>query len=85
MLERQLRLFSGLIIAVYVGLHLMNHTLGIFSVEVMDALRSVIAPVWQNPVASVALYGSFLVHFLLALRSLYRRDTLQMPFWEAAR
>ena len=84
MLERQLRLYSGLVIAVYVALHLINHSLGLFSVEAMDALRSVIAPIWQNPVGTIALYGSLLVHFVLALRSLYRRDTLRMPLWEAA-
>ena len=32
----------------------------------------------------VALYGSFAVHFWLALVSLYRRTTLRMPAWEAA-
>ena len=84
MLERQLRLYSGLIIAVYIGLHLINHSLGLASVEAMDALRTVIAPLWQNPVGTIALYGSLLLHFLLALRSVYRRDTLRMPLWEAA-
>jgi adenylate cyclase len=30
------------------------------------------------------LYGAFVIHAGLALRSLYRRRSLRMPFWEAA-
>ena len=39
---------------------------------------------WRNPPATVLLYGSLLVHFVLALVALYRRRTLVMPPREAA-
>ena len=83
MLERRLRLLTGLILAVYVTAHFLNHALGLWSVEAMEAYRRANALVWQSPVGTVALYGSFLVHAFLALYALYRRTTLRMPWWEA--
>ncbi|HZW48176.1 MAG TPA: adenylate/guanylate cyclase domain-containing protein, partial [Microvirga sp.] len=38
---------------------------------------------WRNPLGTVLLYGSLLLHFLLALQALYRRRTLRMPWGEA--
>jgi adenylate cyclase len=84
MLERRLRLYSGLILAAYVISHFINHSLGLWSVDAMEAYRRVNALVWQNPVGTVALYGSFIVHGVLALHALFRRTTLRMPWWEAA-
>jgi adenylate cyclase len=83
MLERRLRLYSGLILAAYVISHFINHSLGLWSVDAMEAYRRVNALVWQNPVGTVALYGSFIVHGVLALHALFRRTTLRMPWWEA--
>ena len=83
-LEQRLRLASGLILAVYVVLHLSNHTLGLLSLDTMERWRWVNTRIWHHPLGTVALYGSLAIHFLLALRSLYRRTTLRMPAWEAA-
>jgi adenylate cyclase len=83
MLERRLRLYSGLILAAYVISHFINHSLGLLSLDAMEAYRRINALAWQNPVGTVALYGSFIVHGMLALRALFRRTTLRMPWWEA--
>ncbi len=83
MLERRLRLYTGLILAAYVGSHLINHSLGLLSLDAMEAYRRVNAVVWQSLIGSVALYGSFIVHGVLALYALFRRTTLRMPWWEA--
>jgi len=83
MLERRARLSTGLILAAYVISHLINHALGIVSVDAMEAYRRVNSFVWQSYPGTVALYGSFVVHALLALHSLFRRTTLRMPWWEA--
>jgi len=83
-LERRLRLATGLIIAFFVVLHLLNHSLGIVSVDAMDRVRAVLATWWRSAPGTVLLYTAFLTHFALALVSLYRRTTLRMPFWEAA-
>ena len=80
---RLLRLITGLAIASFVVGHFANHALGVVSIEAMDRMRIVLAAWWRSPVGTVLLYGSFLIHFALALASLYRRSTLRMPFWEA--
>ncbi len=83
-LERRLRLATGLVIATFVVLHFLNHSLGVVSIDAMDRLRTVLAAGWRSPVGTALLYGALLVHFSLALVSLYRRTTLRMPPWEAA-
>ncbi len=83
MLERRLRLYTGLVLAAFIVSHLINHSLGLLSLDAMEAFRRVKVLVWQSPVGTVALYGSFMVHGGLALYSLFRRTTLRMPWWEA--
>ncbi len=82
-LERRLRLWSGLFIGAFVVMHLLNHTLGLASVGLMELARKGNAVIWHSVPGQVGLYGSLAVHFALALRSLYRRRTLRMPAWEA--
>lgn len=84
MWERRLRLWSGLIIACWVVSHLLNLSLGVLSLDAMEAFRVKNALLWQHPAGTLALYGALALHFGLALRSLYRRRTLKMPLWEAA-
>jgi adenylate cyclase len=78
----QLRLVTGLIIAVYLVLHLVNHALGIFSYAALDAYREVMALFWRSWPMTVLLHGSLIVHFVLALRAIYIKTTLRMPRWE---
>src|SRR5438067_7086126 len=81
--ERWVRLVTGLILACYVVPHLLNHSLGVVSIDAMDRLRAPLAAWWRSAPGTVVLYGSLLTHFALALVSLYRRTTLRMPAWEA--
>src|SRR5512146_2234307 len=83
-LERRLRLGTGLLVACFVVLHFLNHSLGVVSVDAMDRAREALAGAWRSPLGTGLLYGALLVHFALALVSLYRRTTLRMPVWEAA-
>lgn len=80
--ERRLRLGTGLVLAIYVIQHLLNHSLGIVGFEAMEAWRRAVSPFWDHPVAMVLLHGSLWTHFVLALMRLYRRRTLRMPAWE---
>jgi adenylate cyclase len=80
----RLRLYSGLVLFVYVTLHLANHALGVISVEAMDAgLPFTVAP-WRTLPGTVLLAGAALVHVGVVLASLYRRRTLLMARWQAA-
>lgn len=62
----------------YLTTHLLNHALGLVSLEAMETGREVFLILWRNPVGSVALYGALLTHLLLALWALYRRRRLRM-------
>ncbi|WP_207063561.1 adenylate/guanylate cyclase domain-containing protein [Motiliproteus sp. SC1-56] len=81
-MEKQLRLTTGLIMATFVVLHLINHGLGLISLDAMEGFRKPFIAFWHHPLATGLLYGSVGVHFVLALLSLYRRTTLRMPMWE---
>lgn len=81
---REVRLVSGLVLGAFLVTHFGNHALGLISVESMEAGRRWFNTLWRNPAGTVLLYGSLLVHFVLALQALYRRRTLRMPFREAA-
>jgi len=84
LIERRLRITTGLILATYITMHLSNHTLGLISLEAMEAMRRFVTQFWRSWIGGLLIYGSLLTHFGLALMSLYRRTTLRMPFWELA-
>jgi adenylate cyclase len=80
---RRVRLTTGLILLTYLATHFTNHALGLISLDAMEWGRHWFLALWRNPVATTALYTSLLVHFALALWSLYQRRHLRMPLWEA--
>lgn len=80
---RQIRLYSGLILFAFVSTHLLNHALGLISLQAMEAGRWVFTSVWRNPIGSTLLAAALLLHLLLALWSIYLRRHLRMPLWQA--
>ena len=83
MIIRRIRLISGLVLLTYLATHFINHSLGLISLDAMEAGRVWFLALWRNPVATVLLYGSLITHISLAFYSLYRRWHLRMPRWEA--
>ena len=81
---RKVRLATGLVLFAYVLSHLLNHALGLVSLATAETGRVWFLAIWRSWLGTVLLYGSLLVHLLLALWSIYRRRTLKMPTWEAA-
>lgn len=82
-LLQRLRLASGLVLFAFVLSHLLNHALGIISIDLMQAVQDVRTAVWRSVPGTVALYGALAVHVALALYRVARRRTLRMPPWEA--
>ncbi len=80
---RRTRLTTGLILLTYLSTHLLNHALGLISLDAMNAGRVWFLALWRNPAGTAALYTSLLTHFSLALWSLYQRRHLRIPLWEA--
>jgi adenylate cyclase len=79
---RRTRLITGLVLLTYLATHLMNHSLGLISIDAMEWGRGWFLALWRNPVGTTALYGSLVIHFGLALWSLYQRRHLRIPLWE---
>ena len=73
---RRLRLFSGLVMLAYVTMHLLNHAVGLISLKAMEDVLWYIFRIWSNRSAQSLLYGSFFVHYTLALWALWQRRTL---------
>jgi adenylate cyclase len=80
---RRTRLVTGSILFSYLTTHLLNHALGLISLDAMEAGRIWFLALWRNPIGTTAFYGSLLVHFSLALWALYQRHHLRMPMGEA--
>jgi adenylate cyclase len=80
---RRARLVTGLILFTYLSTHLLNHALGLISLDAMEWGRGWFLLLWRNPLGTVALYGALLIHFGLALWAIYQRHHLRMPLWEA--
>jgi adenylate cyclase len=83
-LIQRLRLWSGLVLFTYVTLHLINHSLGIYSLDAMEGMRLWLVWLWRSLPGTLLLTVAALTHASLALAKLYGRRTLRMPPWEAA-
>ena len=83
MLERRTRLATGLVLFTFVLTHLLNHSLGMISLEAMEAGRRAFLALWRSTPGTVALAASILLHLALALRSIYLRRHFRVPAWEA--
>ncbi|MGE3936918.1 MAG: adenylate/guanylate cyclase domain-containing protein, partial [Rhodospirillaceae bacterium] len=79
---RRVRLVTGCILFAYVATHLLNHALGLVSLGAMEAARPWFLAVWTSPPGGAALYGSFLVHFALALWAIFQRRRLRLAAGE---
>jgi len=77
--QRDIRLASGLVLFGYVSSHLVNHALGLISIEVAERGLALGVRVWQSVPGTVLLYGAAATHLTLAFVAIYRRRTLRMP------
>ena len=74
---RRLRLLSGIVMFVYIAIHLLNHALGIFSLALAETGLRLEMMFWRTPIMTLLLYGAVAVHFLLALWALYSPSLLE--------
>ena len=81
---RAWRLTTGLVLTLFVTVHLSNHALGLISIDAQEAMRKFVSPIWRSLPGTLLLYSALIVHALLGLYALWRRETLRMPAWEFA-
>ncbi len=79
---RSLRIITGLILLAYVTSHLVNMMLGLHSVAWVEQARPYLSGVWTGGVGSPVLMLAIVIHFLLALISIYWRETMNMPAYD---
>jgi len=75
----KLRIFSGLILMVYVTTHFTTHSFGLISLEALGTAGSAMKTLWRWLPLTILLYGALLAHFGSALWYIYQRNTFKMP------
>ncbi|WEX85933.1 adenylate/guanylate cyclase domain-containing protein [Sinorhizobium garamanticum] len=81
--RKKTHLVSGAVLGTFILCHFFNHSLGLISIDAMEAGRRTFNLLWHSVPGTILLYGALLLHFMIALDSLYRRQTLRMPAREA--
>lgn len=82
--QARLRAISGSILFLFLTCHLINHAFGLVSFQAMGEAHRILMTTWRTPVGTVVLSLAFLVHYCVAILSIYRRRTIRMTGWEAA-
>ncbi len=78
---RQLRLVTGLILFTFAFFHLLNHALGLVSIDAMEAMRQVRIAITRNWLGTAILLFSSFTHAILGLSKFLNRRTWKMT-WE---
>ena len=74
----RIRLASGLLLFAFAATHLLNHALGLVSLDALESGREWFLLLWRNPVGTLALYGALLTHMALALWAIYQRGSFRL-------
>jgi adenylate cyclase len=75
---RRLRLATGLAMLSYVTMHLLNQAVGLISLAAMERTLRWVMALWAQWPMQVLLYGSFGIHYALALWALWQRRSLRL-------
>ncbi|RKP51249.1 hypothetical protein D7S89_06840 [Trinickia fusca] len=76
---QRLQLYSGVVLWIYVSIHLVNHALGIGSLDIAQRGLTLWVGLWHSLPGTVLLYGAAGLHFALALRTIYSRRHWALP------
>jgi adenylate cyclase len=84
-LASRLRLITGLTMFAFVTTHLLNHALGLVSLDAMLAAQRVFLAVWTRMPGAAVLLLALLTHLALVSAKQVRRRTWRIPMVEAVR
>jgi adenylate cyclase len=73
---------SGVVLLVYISLHLVNHAIGVWSLDFAERGLTLSMRLWQSVPGTILLYGAVAVHFALAIRTIYGRRHWALPLTE---
>ena len=77
-LARRLRIITGLILFTFAATHLMNHALGLVSLELMDEVRNYRTAVTRSLPGTFILASSAIIHLVMGLGTFVTRRTLRL-------
>ena len=77
-LVHQLRIGSGLVLFTFVTLHLLNHALGLVSIEVMEVVREYRVAITRSFIGTFILASAGIIHLLLGASKFLGRRTWRM-------
>ena len=75
----RMRIVSGIILFVYVCVHLINHSLGLISDPLMRGMGGVVSSIIRPWPITYILYTALAVHMILSFWRVYERRSLKMP------
>ncbi|MGU7778765.1 hypothetical protein [Burkholderia sp. PU8-34] len=76
---RTLQLSSGVVLWLYISIHMVNHALGIWSTDIAERALTLAIGLWQSLPGTIVLYGAAGLHFALAIRTIYSRRHWALP------
>jgi adenylate cyclase len=82
-MTRRLRIATGLVLFIYVAFHLVNVSLGLYSIGLMEAARPWFQGFWTSLPGTLLLTLAFATHAALGLHALFWRNTLRMTRLDA--
>ena len=77
------RAYTGLILFIFVAMHLLNHSLGLVSVNAMEEARVYRIAITRSWPGTIILGSSLFIHMWLSLHKFAQRRTWRMNAWEA--
>ncbi len=82
-LTSSIRLYSGLILMTYVFTHLLNASLGLISIELMNAALRLVQPIWHPLGFGWLVPGAAFLHLITALYEIMRMPVLRFSigYW----
>ncbi len=80
---RRLRIVTGLILFTFVATHLLNHALGLVSIDVMETVRDWRVAVTRSAPVTLILLAAALVHLAMGLARFITRRSFLMPLRDA--
>lgn len=76
---------TGMVMFLFISMHLANLALGLVSVQLMEDWRWALTGIWTSfPPLKLVLMVSLVLHFLMALLSIFYRNTLRIPAYDMA-
>ncbi|MBL4666348.1 MAG: adenylate/guanylate cyclase domain-containing protein [Sneathiella sp.] len=75
-----LRLYSGFVLMFFLTTHLINHSLGLISLDAMEAGRNIFTGFWRSVPGTILLLAAIVIHLLLtSAKLLSHRSFKRIP------